>query len=229
MCFSASASITAAAFLIPTGGYAIYSSLELKRYHYLLLACVPVFFGIQQLIEGGVWLALAADNTSYIHLFSLGFVFFSHFFWPFWIPLSIYVISKKQRCKRSWVMLLITIIGAVLGLISYLPMLMNAYSIQTHMCANSIQYNTHTILDALINTHVGKYIYIGIIILPALISRDWAVKLFGGLIFLSVLATYLFYSYAFNSVWCFFSAIISIYIIYIIRRTKKDGLNFNIS
>ena len=229
MCFSASASFTAAAFLIPAGGYAIYSSLELKRYHYLLLACIPFFFGIQQLTEGGVWLALAAENSSYIHLFSLGFVFFSHFFWPFWIPLSIYILTKKQRCKRSWIMLLITIIGTILGLVSYIPIAMNAYSIQTHMCANSIQYNTHTILDALINTHIGKYAYIGIIILPALISRDWAVKLFGVLIFFSVLATYLFYSYAFNSVWCFFSAVISMYIIYIIRRTKKDGLNFNIS
>ena len=61
MCFSASASFTAAAFLIPTGGYCVYSAIELKRFHYLALALIPIFFGVQQAIEGGVWLSMTAN------------------------------------------------------------------------------------------------------------------------------------------------------------------------
>ena len=79
MCFSASASFTAGAFLVPISVYAVYSSVELKRYHYIMLSLVPLFFGIQQLIEGGVWLAIAANSPHYIHLFSLGFLFFFTF------------------------------------------------------------------------------------------------------------------------------------------------------
>ena len=68
--------------------------------------------------------------------------------------------------------------------------------------------------------------YIAIIIVPLLISKDLAMKIFGILILISVITTYLFYSYAFNSVWCFFSAILSMYTVFLIRRHKDHGKNF---
>jgi len=228
MCFSASASFTAGAFLVPTGLFCIYSALELKRYHYLALALVPLCFGIQQLIEGGVWLSIAAQNAHWIHVFSVGFLFFSHFFWPFWIPLSAYLIAKHHNCPRAWIKLVFVIVGTILGLLAFIPFATNPNSVQTQMCANSIQYHVHTVLDAVIGTRWPKYVYIAVIILPLWISRDWAIKLLGLLIFISVIVTYWLYSYAFNSVWCFFSAVLSIYIVYIIRREKESGLNVKV-
>ena len=229
MCFSASASFTAAAFLIPTGGYCVYSAIELKRFHYLALALIPIFFGVQQAIEGGVWLSMTANSTFYSHFFSIGFLFFSHFFWPFWIPLSAYFIARNKKCSRAWIKLFFAVAGCFLGVIAFLPFLLNPHSVQTQMCANSIQYSVHTILDALLGTSLPKYLYIAVIIIPLWISRDWAIKLFGVLILISVIVTYLFYSYAFNSVWCFFSAILSIYVVYLIRRDKAEGLNIVVS
>ena len=228
MCFSASASFTAGAFLIPTGAYCIYSSVELKRYHYIMLAFVPLFFGVQQLIEGGVWLSMAANAERATHYFSVGFLFFSNFFWPFWIPLSAYFIARNKKCSRAWIKLLFAIIGTILGLCAFIPSLIDPNSVQTQMCARSIQYSAHTFLNAILGTSIPKYIYIAVIIIPLWISRDWAIKLFGTLILVSVIVTYLFYSYAFNSVWCFFSAVISIYVVYLIRREKEYGLNFEV-
>lgn len=226
MCFSASASFTAGAFLIPTGLYCVYSAIELKRFHYLAFAFIPFFFGIQQMIEGGVWLAMGANSTHWVHIFSIGFLFFSNFFWPFWIPLGAYFIARNKKCSRAWIKAVFAVAGAIMGILFFVPLLANPHLVQTQMCARSIQYSFSTVMDAVLGTSIPKYLYIAIVILPLWISRDWAIKLFGLLILISVVITYLFYSYAFNSVWCFFSAVLSIYVVFLIRRTKKDSHNF---
>ena len=51
-----------------------------------------------------------------------------------------------------------------LGVVSYIPFLLNPESIQVALCASSIQYSYQTVLDALIGTNIGKYVYIAIII-----------------------------------------------------------------
>jgi hypothetical protein len=228
MCFSASASFTAGAFLVPIGLYCVYAARDLKRYHYLMLALVPFFFGIQQLIEGGVWLSLGGGHALALKRLSIAFVFFSHFFWPFWIPLSAYFVAKNRRDARAWIKMFFAIVGIVVGLVGFVSFLFKGNQIQTSMCANSLDYSIHTVWHALIGTSAPKYVYITIIVLPLFISRDWAIKVFGALILVSVIITYLFFSYAFNSVWCFFSAVISMYVVYLIRRKKDHGLNYEI-
>lgn len=220
MCFSASASFTAAAFLMPMGLYGAFSSIGLKRNHYLMLALVPFFFGLQQLIEGGVWLAIAANNDHWMRMLSVGFVFFSHFFWPFWIPISAYLLAENKRTTRAWIKLFLAAVGTVSGVLFFIPILMNPHAVQAKMCANSLQYSFSTIEHALYNTSIYRWLYVVLIVLPLLISRDNAVKILGVLIAISVALTYAFYSYAFNSVWCFFCAVLSIYILYLVRRIE---------
>ena len=228
MCFSASASFTAGAFLVPIGLYAVYAAFDLKRYHYIMFALVPFFFGIQQLIEGGVWLSLDHKLVTSLKVFSIAFVFFSHFFWPFWIPLAAYFVAKNKRCSRAWIKAFFSLVGFIVGLIGFVSFLFDGNHIQTNMCASSLDYSIHTVWDALLGTSAPKYVYIAIIILPLWISRDWAIKVFGALILVSVIITYLFYSYAFNSVWCFFSAVLSMYVIYLIRRKKEHAYNYEV-
>lgn len=228
MCFSASASFTAGAFLVPIGLYCVYAARELKRYHYLMFALVPFFFGVQQIVEGLVWLSLDYNKPDLLQAYSIAFVFFSHFFWPFWIPLCAYFVSRNRRCARSWIKMFFAIVGIIIGLIGFISFLYKGNHVQTNMCANSLDYSVHSVWNALIGTSAPKYVYIAIIILPLWISKDWAIKIFGVLILISVVITYLFYSYAFNSVWCFFSAVISMYVVYIIRRKKDHGLNYEV-
>ena len=54
--------------------------------------------------------------------------------------------------------------------------------------------------------------------LPLVALSDSAVKLFGILIFVSIFLTWLTYSIAFNSVWCFYCAVLSIMVIWIVNR-----------
>lgn len=80
MCFSASVSYSTAAVLAGTGLYAVQQARRLPP-PYLMWALVPVFFGMQQAFEGGVWQEIDAGDASAAVPFALGFHFFSHFFW----------------------------------------------------------------------------------------------------------------------------------------------------
>ena len=97
-------------------------------------------------------------------------------------------------------MLALFILGSVLGIGIYIPFLLDRSTIQTQMHAKCIQYNLKTIVDAFILATILRHFYVIIIVLPLFISRDIALKWMGVLILLAAIATYLFYSYAFNSV-----------------------------
>lgn len=73
MCFSATASFTSTALLIPAGLYAckLAKDTDLKC---LPLALIPCFFGIQQGFEGVEWLAIHHHQTDIAHLTALGFL-----------------------------------------------------------------------------------------------------------------------------------------------------------
>jgi len=100
MCFSASVSYSAAAVLVTTGLYAVQQA---RRLHppYWMWALVPVFFGFQQAFEGRVWQALDAGNANAAVPFALGFHFFSHFLWLWWLPLCSYLVEPGQIRRGS--------------------------------------------------------------------------------------------------------------------------------
>ena len=229
MCFSASASFTAAAVLMPLGLYTHHLASEAKRPGYRPLALVPFFFGLQQFIEGFVWVGLGHGETvaspiePLTSITSVGFLFFAYCFWMIWIPWSAYSIgrhSESEGVKRAlrWVW----IIGSILGISFWLPLLVHPPLIQPGLVTGGrIVYNVNTIFHNFINTEpIGELIYWCWIVIPLLILKDKAVKLFGALIVLSIILTLFTYSMAFNSVWCFYSAILSIVVLWIVNRPE---------
>lgn len=104
MCFSANASFAASAFLVPAGLYCLKEARQIEK-PYWLFAVMPLLFGIQQLTEGQLWLALAAEDEAAQHSYALGFMFFSHFFWLFWIPLVCYALDDVEWRKRIFLAL----------------------------------------------------------------------------------------------------------------------------
>ena len=82
----------------------------------------------------------------------------------------------------------------------------------------------HSILHNFVNTEpVGELVYWGFIVLPLVALRDKAVRLFGILIFVSIFLTWFTYSKTFNSVWCFYCAVLSIFVIWIVNRPRLSG------
>lgn len=81
MCVSAPVSFLMGAALLPLGAYASHKAEQIDR-SYLPLAAFPLAFGIQQILEGIVWLKVDSPNSQLLYIAAFGFLFFSHFFGP---------------------------------------------------------------------------------------------------------------------------------------------------
>ncbi|MCP9787953.1 hypothetical protein KBY99_03030 [Cyanobium sp. Maggiore-St4-Cus] len=87
MCFSAAASFSSAALLVPLGIAAVARSWRDHRRELLPLALMPVGFGLQQGLEGVVWLGLNHGPAApLLKGGALAYLFFALALWPIWIP-----------------------------------------------------------------------------------------------------------------------------------------------
>ncbi|MFM7236707.1 MAG: hypothetical protein ACKOYK_08050 [Cyanobium sp.] len=230
MCFSASASFTAAAVLMPLGLYSAHIARRTDQRNYLPLALTPFFFGLQQFVEGLEWTAIDKGKIEPLTtLAGMGFLFFAYCFWMIWIPWSAWSISRSTdgrglQNRLRWVAML----GTVIGIGFYLPVLFNPPAVQPAVHSTGrLLYdvaNLKSIFHNFVNTEpVGELVYWGFIVIPLLAVRDNAVKLFGALIFVWIFLTWLTYSATFNSVWCFYCAVLSIMVLWIINRPRLQG------
>jgi hypothetical protein len=65
--------------------------------------------------------------------------------------------------------------------------------------------------------------YAFISIFPLFLSTQRKIQLLGVLALLSVLAAYWWLIYAFTSVWCFFVAVLSVYIVHVVRSSPRTA------
>ncbi len=227
MCFSASASFTASAVLIPLGLYSTHIARTTGQKGYIPLAMTPFFFGVQQFVEGLEWTAIDAGKIEPLTtLGGLGFLFFAYCFWMIWIPWSAWSIARSTESpglvrRLQWV----AIVSTILGIGFYLPVLMNPPALQpaVHSTGRLVYdiSNLHSAIHNFVNTEpLGELVYWGFIVLPLVALKDKAVRLFGILIFVSIFLTWFTYSKTFNSVWCFYCAILSIFILWIVNRPR---------
>lgn len=84
MCFSATASLIAGGTLSTVGVLTISQAKTKKE---LPFASIPLLFGIQQLIEGAVWLSFS--NSALNSISTYAYSMFSHVLWPIFVPASI--------------------------------------------------------------------------------------------------------------------------------------------
>lgn len=211
MCFSPTASFVASAILIPMGLYCVLESLKKNR-RYFFLALLPLLFGIQQIFEGFLWLVIRNGDDQRISFFSLLFLFFAFGFWPFYCPLINYSIEDKGTTK-SKLLLVLLIGGTILGMLIYVPLVLGSTSFTTEVVNRSIAYETDR-GDLLRNVYTLSYFVVTVV--PFAISSNKDLRIFGMMLVGSIILTFAFYSYAFFSVWCFFAALISAYILYVI-------------
>ena len=212
MCFSATASFTAASLLSVIG---IASIRSIKTKKYTLAAMIPLLFGIQQFCEGLVWVSLNYDwPQNLIHFFSYSFLFFAYIIWPCWIPLSLYFLEIDKSKKNIFIGLFL--LGISLAL--FLTCTLYAYGITPAIGNNHIVYNTNDYTK--IATIVSSCIYMFTTILPFFILTDYFFKIFGLLLLISALISFYLWQIAFTSTWCFFSAILSGFM-YILVSSKS--------
>lgn len=217
MCFSAEASYTAAALLIPLGLASVSRAAKVEP-KYAPLCALPLLFGLQQLMEGMVWTAGGQPDALWVERFSLAYMFFSWIAWPVWVPVSVYFLESPERRPLY---LAFAVGGAMLGGVQYIPYFVHQGWLTTTFLEHAISYNDTQLLDALMTREATYLLYLVFIIAPLLVSSDRHARFFGLLVTLALVNTYFFFAYAYISVFCMGGAIMSFYLVWMIFQKGR--------
>lgn len=200
MCFSATASFTAGAVLVGIGTLTLRLATRGAELPY---ASIPMLFGLQQLVEGSLWLTISDGamhlNSILTHIYSL----FSHVLWPIFVPIAVLLLETVPW--RRNVLKGFAAAGSLSGL--YLLYFWAMDPTTSKVVGHHISYDS-------------PHFYIGPILVfyvlgtcvSSLLSSHRAVRLFGAVSLASFAAAYVFYAYWFISIWCFFAAVMSVVI-----------------
>jgi len=229
MCFSATVSYSAAGVLVGIGAYAV---RQARRLHpaYLMWALVPVFFGVQQAFEGRVWQELDAGHAGAAVPYALGFHFFSHFLWLWWLPLASYQVEPVRSGRfgklRKQVFAGCAVFGAFAGTLVYSVMVSHPEWMTVGVRMSSVTYDFSVPWRSSIHLPITPAaLYALTILVPLLFSSHAPIRIFGVLAAASSVLASAVYGYAYISVWCFFAALLSLYLVYMIHRLAPAGQN----
>jgi hypothetical protein len=217
MCFSAEASF-AGGIIISTIGVATVK--EVHKPSQLVFASIPLFFGAQQITEGCLWLALPNPEYGNVQVFAKYiFLIMAEVLWPMMIPLSVlYMEKNKKRKKILWILLFMGISVSL-----YYAYCLLFFNVIPQITGYHIQYRSDFPKSS---TTLAFIVYFIASITPLFISSIQRTHLLGILMFLSCVVTALFFWQYLASVWCFFAALISGVIFWILRDAKRK-FNFD--
>ena len=212
MCFSPEASF-AGGIIISTIGVA--TILKVHKPSQIVFASIPIFFGIQQIIEGVLWLTLPNPDYGGVQKwFTYLFLIMAEVLWPMMIPLSVLLMEENKKRKR--ILRILLLLGVALSL--YYAFCLFSFNVTPEIKGFHIQY-TDNFPESLRLVAFGVYVVASIT--PLFVSSIQRTHLLGILMFLSCLVTALFFRYYLTSVWCFFAALISGVIFWILRDSKR--------
>jgi hypothetical protein len=230
MCFSATASFGASAVL---GAVGIASVTKAKTNPQRVFGSIPLIFAVQQLTEGLLWLSLKnADMASWQSPLTYIFLVFAMAVWPFWIPFSIWLLEKDARRKK--IINLFVCMGAFVAVGVFFILFRYPVEVVTPYCpacplAESSAVTNHLHYEFAIPQLVKNLIiafsvlYIAATIITPFISGIKKMKWLGFVFLASYLFAINFYNGFVISVWCFFAAVLSFVVLWIILDFKKSG------
>jgi hypothetical protein len=210
MCFSATASFTAAAI---TGGIGIATLRNAGKRSELPMAVVPLLFAVQQVIEGSLWLSLDDGFVALSKALMLGFLFFAQVWWPIFVPIAVLCV-EPDRSRRRLIFLLLGV-GVAVGLFLL-------WQILTH------EHRAVIVDEHLVYSSEGRYplavgsAYLAATVLSPLLSSQRVVAALGLIVLVGAAIAYIAYWQAFVSVWCFFAAAASGLILFHFERQRRD-------
>ena len=220
MCFSAEASFTVGAALIPAGAYCLWSAAVKKPSH-LGLAAVPLIFGLQQISEGFVWLGLHRLDAELTRSASLAFLFFALAFWPFWFPTLTTLMEPVPRRRLAFG--LFSVLASGWFWVLYFPLLVGpAELLRTTIEHHSIAYQYPDLaIYEWVPRNVLRVLYFLSVALPLLLSSETWGKVPGLVLGVSAVIAAVAYHHAFVSVWCFFAAVLAGYLCVVFYRMPQ--------
>ena len=196
MCFSATASFVAGTAL---SGLGVATLRATRRRSETAFAAIPLIFGLQQMVEGALWLSFRFDapqlNLAMTYLFSM----FSHVLWPIFVPLAIGLLETVPW--RRAVIRGFQAVGIGVGL--YLLFLIVKFPV-TAVAAENIVYVSPHFYEIPV-----MLLYLAATCVSCFFSSIATIRLFGALALMLFVVAYGFFAVALFSVWCFFAALLS--------------------
>ncbi len=220
MCFSATASFMASGVLSAIGLLSLVSvsrqttAVRSARYP---LALTPLFFGVQQLAEGLVWLGVGRGwDPILVSIFGKSFLFFAYGIWPFWIP---FALSRIEQSKaRKQILLLLLAVGTTLSAV-LLGGLMK-YGATVAIVGHHVAYDV-SLFPAIARSWVMVFVYMVPVVGSFFVMHDLRFRLFGALVFGSAALAYVIWAFWFTSIWCFFAALLSGMVVWLVRSGPR--------
>lgn len=212
MCFSAEASFASGTALAIVG---VASFRQCKTPNQYLFASIPLMLAVQQFSEGYLWLIFSGrGNSSWQQISSYFFLLFAQVVWPFWIPLSILVLESNGKRKR--IIISILVMGIMVSL--FFGYRLITEPVKTEAVGHHVSYIIGTSNSL---AKISGILYFLCTVFPALVSSINKMYLFGISIAISYFFSSLFFEHYIISVWCFFAAITSVIVFFILFNFGK--------
>jgi len=212
MCFSAGASFTAGVLLTVVGSETV---RKVHKPSQIALASIPVFFAAQQFAEGALWLTIGqAGHAGAEKLFTYLFLVMAQIVWPILVPLSALLLERNKTRRR--VLQALLIVGVAIGL--YYAYRLIAHPMRAEILGRHVVYQ-----DTASNTLglITIVLYLFATVAALVVSSTQRVYVLGIFMGLSFIVSALFYIRCLTSVWCFFAAVMSFWVFYIVRDEHK--------
>jgi hypothetical protein len=214
MCFSAGASF-AGGVIISSIGVA-----TMKKAHcssQIVFASIPLLFGIQQFAEGVLWLTLPDPDPQLYYLrktCTYIFMITAEIIWPLMLPFSVMAMEKDARRRK--ILTLLVVCGAVVS--TYYAVCQLFLHIDARIEGYHILYK-NDFPESLSNPVFIIYLIAGIT--PLFVSTNKKMRIMAILMMISCLFSAIFYKEYLTSVWCFFAALISVVIYWILIGSES--------
>lgn len=214
MCFSPTASFVTAGL---TGVIGIVSITRVSQPRELPLAATPIFFAIQQAIEGILWLSLpqAPDGPAAAGL-TLLYLIFAEVLWPVYAPATVLLIEPDERRRQLMLICLAAGVAVAATLLWSIVSRPHGARILDEHIVYVTEYR-HSDLVALA--------YLAATGVSLVLSSQRTVLVLGAIILAGSVTAYVFYWDAFVSVWCFFAAAASVVILGHFEYARRQCLH----
>jgi hypothetical protein len=218
MCFSSQSSFAAAALLIPLSAFAVRRCWREPSTDLLPLALTPALFGVQQGLEGLVWLGLDGGGLEPLtHRAALAYLFFAHGFWLVWFPwCALKSAGSSGKGLPLRVNQLCLVLGLMLGLWLWVPLLLEPARIAPAVVLGSIDYHALSPADGVVSHGWGSLIYGLIVTIPLLLTPLRRLRWFAAAVVAGFALAQVAYIHAFSSVWCYIVALLSALLIWVV-------------
>jgi len=229
MCFSATASFGASAVLAVAGAAA---QVKAKTKPQRRFGSIPLIFAVQQLSEGLLWLSLKNSSmASWQPALTYIFLVFAMAVWPFWISFTVRLLEKDA--VRRKIMNVLVAFGAIIAITVVFVLFLYPVKVMTPFCfscpgSSSPGINEHLHYEftfpKVAKSLIGVFtvLYIMATIVTPFVSSIKKMKWLGLMFLASYLFAVIFYNNYVVSVWCFFAALLSFVVLWIINDLRKQ-------